>query len=731
MASVSQMKPQPYKGKGIVIVASGLQHLTNAWITIRLLRVLGTKLPVQLWHSARSLDLLAEKWLKPFGVECIDGSKFGAGNDSPAAARKLIAALYTRFKEVLLLDADNLSTKPAEYLFACKEYQETGAVLWEAPDLVARSNPLWRILKLRFSETSKIDSAQMLIDKGRCFDPLAFATRFATDHPPHSVNGYDIGELISLVWKAYGTPAATPQTSPQVLTVSRSDGLQTDAAFCQHDFLGERAFQHRNKHKWSAFSENPWIAGFFFENECREFLAQIRKRWAIHFKRGAGLISKRTPLSVRTQDELVASRWLIIEEQAIEPSSPQVPTEKEIPYSKGYPGYAGLPGVTGVPNIQFTEKAVQCSPAQSSRQNWTERTFRRDGLVGDGASEECGFIWRLEQSKDTMILRIENEHAAVAEFSRRTSTKWEGNWLSTERSKGRILLKTVEEAFDQLPGGKVDRDALLKRLPSPLEVTCNSISIGDHITTTYVCAALTRLGVPTVFRSRYSQWLSRVVEPGLTISNEPSECAIDVNSEPWQLLRYGESRAKWFARAFHPQLRPIRPRVNRKVELVRVPFRRYVVFGPSGSKLSNWPDCHWAKLAHLFRQDGFDVLVVGSQDQAGSLMTAFGQTQAFWAVEHPPSWIADVLLNSEGFIGVDNDLMHFANLLMVKSFAIHSQFPSSFLWAGTNTTSITPNVPCVFCRLQSDNGFQSTCISGCSAIATLSPEQIHGAFKHQ
>jgi hypothetical protein len=39
------------------------------------------------------------------------------------------------------------------------------------------------------------------------------------------------------------------------------------STMCQHDFEGQRVFQHRNMQKWCLY-DNPRIPGFIFEQEC-------------------------------------------------------------------------------------------------------------------------------------------------------------------------------------------------------------------------------------------------------------------------------------------------------------------------------------------------------------------------------------------------------------------------------------------------------------------------------
>src|SRR5262249_49945701 len=49
---------------------------------------------------------------------------------------------------------------------------------------------------------------------------------------------------------------------------------------CQHDFQGNRIFQHRNLDKWRLDGSNRRIDGFIDEDVCRYFLAQLQQVWS-------------------------------------------------------------------------------------------------------------------------------------------------------------------------------------------------------------------------------------------------------------------------------------------------------------------------------------------------------------------------------------------------------------------------------------------------------------------
>ena len=54
---------------------------------------------------------------------------------------------------------------------------------------------------------------------------------------------------------------------------------RTDGVMCQHDFEGNRIFQHRNFGKWTLDAPNPRIGGFRLEEDCLRHLAALEALW--------------------------------------------------------------------------------------------------------------------------------------------------------------------------------------------------------------------------------------------------------------------------------------------------------------------------------------------------------------------------------------------------------------------------------------------------------------------
>src|SRR4029077_992566 len=99
-------------GRGIVMCAGGVDYFANAWASLHVLRESGCRLPVELWHAgAAELDDRMCQLLDPLGVRCVDALRGGPRSLRlvlQGFAIKSYAILHSAFREVLLLDADNL-----------------------------------------------------------------------------------------------------------------------------------------------------------------------------------------------------------------------------------------------------------------------------------------------------------------------------------------------------------------------------------------------------------------------------------------------------------------------------------------------------------------------------------------------------------------------------------------------------------------------------------------------
>jgi FkbM family methyltransferase len=262
-----------FSGRGIVICGGGVKYFANAWVCIHRLRFHGCQLPIELWYNGRTeLDRKMEGLLAPLGVSCINART--VMNRHPFRnplgwELKSYAVLHSRFEQVLFLDADNVPVRNPEFLFASPEFIETGALFWPDFRRLSRQRPIWRLCGVKYQGEPEFESGQMVIDKSKCWRPLNLAFWY-NDHSEFFYR-YIHGdkETFHMAWRRLDAPYSMVPFPIEPL----------DGTMCQHDFRGERLFQHRNLRKWQFFGENVRVPGFLDEVECLRSLDMLRQLW--------------------------------------------------------------------------------------------------------------------------------------------------------------------------------------------------------------------------------------------------------------------------------------------------------------------------------------------------------------------------------------------------------------------------------------------------------------------
>ncbi len=183
-AAIAAASPYPaerFAGRGIVICAGGARLFTCAWVAIGILRrVLGCRLPIQLWHlGPEEIGPPMRSLLEELDVEVIDALEQARRYPLRIVGGwelKSYALVHSRFREVFLLDADNVPLIDPARLFELPQYAASGAIFW--PDVVRlrEDNPIWQISGVAYRSTSSVESGQLLVDKQRCWA--------AHDHQP-------------------------------------------------------------------------------------------------------------------------------------------------------------------------------------------------------------------------------------------------------------------------------------------------------------------------------------------------------------------------------------------------------------------------------------------------------------------------------------------------------------------------------------------------------------------
>ena len=269
--NAARSSADPDSGRGIVICAGGEKYFTCAWVCVRMLRELGCKLPIEFWHlGPEEMTEEMKTLVKPFGVRSVDAH--AVRREKPVRILKgfelkCYSILHSSFREVLLLDADNVPVLNPEYLFDAPEYQDNGAIFWPDLGCMSPKKDIWKITGVPYRKEFEFESGQLVVDKRRCWRALNLAMHYNEHSDFYYDHVYGDKETFHFAFRKAGKDYAMP-----------SRGIkQLDGALCQHDFAGKRVFQHRIK-KWSLDS-NSATPGFLFEKECIEFLDDLKRLW--------------------------------------------------------------------------------------------------------------------------------------------------------------------------------------------------------------------------------------------------------------------------------------------------------------------------------------------------------------------------------------------------------------------------------------------------------------------
>ena len=363
-----------FSGRGIVIPGGGMRYLPGAWVCIRLLRDLGCKLPIQLWHlGPNECDARMAALVRPFGVECVDG--YEVRKRHPARILngweiKPYSILHCPFVEVLLLDADNVPVMNPEFLFETPQFRDAGAIFWPDYGRLDPTRPIWDLCGVPYQDEPEFETGQLVVRKERCWDALNL-TMWYNEHSDFFYR-YLHGdkETFHMAFRKLNTCYAMPATPICPL----------EDTMCQHDFEGRRVFQHRNLDKWSLFQPNKRIAGFVHEDQCRKYLVGLRRAWRGRIWDG--------PFDFGKMAE----------------------KEKEL------------------------ADILTCNVFDYHRVGYDRRpmTFSADGTVGEGAAG-CEVFWGLKTEAGEVVLELAGEVELTCRLSTEDGTSWRGQWLDHER----------------------------------------------------------------------------------------------------------------------------------------------------------------------------------------------------------------------------------------------------------------------------------------------------------
>lgn len=263
-----------FAGRGIIICAGGARLFTCAWVAIALLRRhLGCTMPIEVWHlGPEELGPPMRGLLQELDAETVDA--FEVARRHPVAALggwqlKTYALLHSRFREVLLLDADNVPVRDPSPLFDDPAYQQTGALFW--PDIVRfrAGNAIWDVTGLTPDRGPSFESGQLVLDKARCWRALGLADWVNQRHVNFENIIFGDKDAFYLGWRLTETLYHLVGHRPRLL----------EHTLCQSAPDGRLMFQHRNGAKWLLYGTNPRVEAFRWEEQCFTLLSELRTLW--------------------------------------------------------------------------------------------------------------------------------------------------------------------------------------------------------------------------------------------------------------------------------------------------------------------------------------------------------------------------------------------------------------------------------------------------------------------
>src|SRR5436190_1159841 len=137
---MENLDPYPahrFEGRGIVLLGGNGKTLELIQITLRMLRELKCRLPIEVWHLPGELTpddvlMLQELGATPrdfggpdvlFPMEVIKGREKNF-------QIKVAAWINSAFEEIIGLDSDVMPIRDPTYLFETDVYQRTGQIFW-------------------------------------------------------------------------------------------------------------------------------------------------------------------------------------------------------------------------------------------------------------------------------------------------------------------------------------------------------------------------------------------------------------------------------------------------------------------------------------------------------------------------------------------------------------------------------------------------------------------------
>lgn len=376
--SLSSVAPAGFEGRGIIIPAGG-GFAVSAWVTLSILReVHGCELPIELWYLGDcDLPDHLRRLFSRFDVSFEDATshfKDSVWHPSSGWDLKTFAVARSRFRECLLLDADNIPLADPTFLFDHRLYRDRGAAFWPDVRPVNPFNPVWSITGVVPPRGFEWESGQLLIDKSLHWPECQIVDHFGSQSAFYYRYVLGDKEAFHLAWRMLKAPYTMPTTTPERALGNYDDAPDDPPLFVglwQHDFDGRRMFLHRTDLPLVAWGRNPFVGGFELRDEVEDAIAELESCW------DGRLLPRISP-------------------------------------------------VTGVDSLAMSDKPQRFLYTRFALDQ-RELELLPGGRIGDGAQEaEC--FWRIEDEEDGPVLTLSSRAEDTCVARLQPDGSWRGTW---------------------------------------------------------------------------------------------------------------------------------------------------------------------------------------------------------------------------------------------------------------------------------------------------------------
>ena len=263
-----------FKGKGIVVVGGGLKYFPSVYVNIRMLRLLGCELPVEVFYlGEREMDFRMIRLMGSIpNVKCINGRdledkypiRIHAGWEA-----KIYAIINCSFEEVLMLDADNTPLDNPIHLFYENPYLEKGAILWPDYSCWVHDKKMWQILGIEYRDELQIESGQILINKKKCWKEINLAKYYCDFSDYYFKIFYGDKETFHFGWRYFGSEYVEPPGPDWV----------NNCVIMQKNLDGSWMFSHRAQAKFKLDKTHTVCNEVPYEEDTLELLDELNELW--------------------------------------------------------------------------------------------------------------------------------------------------------------------------------------------------------------------------------------------------------------------------------------------------------------------------------------------------------------------------------------------------------------------------------------------------------------------